>query len=43
MDSVWTKEGLNADIEKSHVKTFAETKPYGGHFILPSKISGKAY
>lgn len=34
---MWKKEVLNADIEISQVRIFSETKPSGGHIILPSK------
>lgn len=40
MDSVYTKEGLNADIERSHVRILTETKAYVGIFMLPSKYLG---
>lgn len=41
MDSVWTNEVLNTDIEKSYVSILAEIKPYGCNFILPSKYLGR--
>ena len=40
MDSAYTKKGLNADIERSHVRILTETKPYVGIFMLSSKYLG---